>query len=418
MINLFGLTEEMNWAINGSAGVLLSLTTGLLSRYGQIYYQHKKTLKGTTTYADRQEPLSVIIAAHNQGEALKNNLPYILEQDYPDFEVIVINDASNDDSEEVLKNMEAKYPNLYHTFTPESARYVSHRKLALTLGVRASKNEWLVFTNANCKPDSDQWLKLMARNFTKGTNVVLGYSNYERKKSAFNSRIVFERLMQQIGSFSTVFSNGNALTGSGSNMAYRKSVFMKHEGFKNCLNLKFGEDAMFVNQIHRAHTARVETDPNSVVRQQMPYSKADWYEDKVYERETSKHLKDMTLFRIHWASFYLINYLLLAWAVAETANLLMFTYNADGERVGLKELFEYVDNAPQQIELIAGVSFVWLLMLTTWLLRSLMLKKTCKLLNENRYFFSLPILEYIQPLRNQMHRLRHMFRRKKDFRKN
>ena len=96
----------------------------------------------------------------------------------------------------------------------------------------------------------------------------------------------------------------------------------------------------------------------------------------------------------------------------------MFTYNADGERVGLKELFEYVDNAPQQIELIAGVLFVWLLMLTTWLLRSLMLKKTCKLLNENRYFFSLPILEYIQPLRNQMHRLRHMFRRKKDFRKN
>ena len=96
----------------------------------------------------------------------------------------------------------------------------------------------------------------------------------------------------------------------------------------------------------------------------------------------------------------------------------MFTYNADGERVGLKELFDYADNAPQQIELIAGVSFVWLLMLTTWLLRSIMLKKTCKLFNENRYFFSLPILEYIQPLRNQMHRLRHMFRRKKDFRKN
>lgn len=417
MINLFGLTEEMNWVIYGSTGVLLATATGLLSRYGQIYRKYRKYLKGGNTYAENLEPLSVIIAAHNQGEALKENLPAILEQDYPDFEVIVINDSSSDNSEEILNTLSLQYPNLYTTFTPETARSISHRKLAITLGVRACKNEWMVFTNANCKPASDQWLKLMARNFTKGTNVVIGYSNYERKSSMFNSRIVFERLMQQIKVFNNVFCNGDALLGFGSNLAYRKSVFMKNEGFKNFLNLKFGEDTMFVNQIHREYTAKVEVDPKSVMRQSVPYSKVDWFEDKVYERESFKHLKNMTLFKMHWGLYSILNYLLLVWAVLTTVSTLCFTYNADGDQVSLPELFEYIDNAPQQIELISSVSFVWLLMLITWILRGVMLGKTCKLLNERSYSWTLPWLEYIQPLRNQMHWMRHMTRNKKAFRK-
>ena len=96
----------------------------------------------------------MILCARNEADNLRKILPAILEQDYPQFEVIVINDASTDETEDVLGFMEEKYPHLYHSFTPDSARYISHKKLALTLGIKASKHDWLVFTETNCMPAS------------------------------------------------------------------------------------------------------------------------------------------------------------------------------------------------------------------------------------------------------------------------
>ena len=76
-----------------------------------------------------KEAISVIIATHNQADALRRNLPRILEQEYERFEVIVVNDASTDDTEDVLKTLELKYANLHHTFTPSGARHISHKRL-------------------------------------------------------------------------------------------------------------------------------------------------------------------------------------------------------------------------------------------------------------------------------------------------
>ena len=94
--------------------------------------------------------------------------------------------------------MEEKYPHLYHSFTPDSARYISHKKLALTLGIKASKHDWLVFTETNCMPASNQWLKLMARNFTPQTQIVLGYSGYDRTKGWLHKRTAFDTLFQSL----------------------------------------------------------------------------------------------------------------------------------------------------------------------------------------------------------------------------
>ena len=88
--------------------------------------------------------------------------------------------------------MENKYPHLYHTFTPDSARYISHKKLALTVGIKASKYDWLVMTETNCKPVSKDWLKLIARNFTNETDIILGYSGYERGKGWFQRKVSFD----------------------------------------------------------------------------------------------------------------------------------------------------------------------------------------------------------------------------------
>ena len=150
--------------------------------YNRIHVRNKTVRKEETHFSRELPPLSVILCARNEADNLRKILPAILEQDYPQFEVIVINDASTDETEDVLGYMEEKYPHLYHSFTPDSARYISHKKLALTLGIKASKHDWLVFTETNCMPASNQWLKLMARNFTSQTQIVLGYSGYDRIK--------------------------------------------------------------------------------------------------------------------------------------------------------------------------------------------------------------------------------------------
>ena len=124
--------------------------------YNRIHVRNKTVRKEETHFSRELPPLSVILCARNEADNLRKILPAILEQDYPQFEVIVINDASTDETEDVLGYMEEKYPHLYHSFTPDSARYISHKKLALTLGIKASKHDWLVFTETNCMPASNQ----------------------------------------------------------------------------------------------------------------------------------------------------------------------------------------------------------------------------------------------------------------------
>lgn len=257
-----------------------------------------------------EEAVSVIITAHNMAEHLKKNLPLILEQSYERFEVIVVNDSSTDNTEDVLKLLERKYNNLYHTFTPETAKYVSHKKLALTLGVRAAKYEWLVFTEANCVPATDSWLKTLSRNFTADTNIVIGYTNYIEDETClwFSRKIIFDRLYMQMYQMHQAQCY-RAVKATGCNLAYRKSFFIAHKGFSNHLDLLRGSNELFINNYaDYKEGTRVEMSPESFVFQAVPEPHRLWQEDKVFYMETRRHYKHK--FNAHalfnWNTF--INY--------------------------------------------------------------------------------------------------------------
>ena len=130
--------------------------------YGATHRRYMAEQKGKLRLSDKQPGMSVIITTSDQEEMLAKHLPRILEQDYPDFEVIVVDDNSKDDTQELLERLARQYPNLYVTHTSDSIRYISHKKLALTLGIKAAKKEWLVFTEANCYPTSRAWLSRLA----------------------------------------------------------------------------------------------------------------------------------------------------------------------------------------------------------------------------------------------------------------
>lgn len=342
-----------------------------------------------TTVADgeeiSQEPISVVITAHNMAQHLKKNLPLILEQDYSKFEVIVVNDASTDDTEDVLKLFEQKYHNLYHTFTPETAKYVSHKKLALTLGIRAAKYEWLVFTEANCVPAGPEWLRSLSRNFTADTNIVIGYTNYQVDEDSlwFSRNIIFDRLYHQLYQLYSA-QYYRAVKATGCNLAYRKSFFTEHKGFSNHLELLRGSNELFVNNYaDYKEGTRVELSPESFVYQAIPEPHRLWREDKVFYMETRRHYEHK--FNAHglfnWNTF--VNY--LAWP-------------AYGAAIALSLLFNPIPMLPYGSYIVAGV--LALLFIAWQVLKICLFRQTTDYVNAPHYTLSLLWYELWLPLRN------------------
>ena len=261
----FNPEEEMLLVVTGVLLVVQLLY--YLCLYNRIHTRSRALKRQEVHFAQELPPLSVIIYAREEVENLRRNLTAVLEQDYPNFEVIIINDGNADESEDYLTQLEEKYPNLYHSFVPSSSRYISHKKLAITLGVRASKHDWLVFTEANCLPDSNQWLRTLARNFTPHTQIVLGYSGYERGKGWLHKRVSFDNLFHAMRYLGYALA-GRPYIGIGRNMAYRKELFYAQKGFSAHLDLQRGDDDLFINKAATPENTRVETDADAIVRVQ------------------------------------------------------------------------------------------------------------------------------------------------------
>ena len=259
-----------------------------LGTYSKIYHASKKV------YPEQPDencpPISVIVVTKDSGEALKKNLPAILEQDYPFFEVIVVNDESVGEDEDTLKLFSKKYRNLYHTFIPKSARYISTEKLGISMGLKASKHQWIVVTDPYSRPVSKNWLRCLSKHFTSDTEIVLGYSNYTSNKTAFSRHIITDNLFHSMRYLGKALG-GKAYMGIGHNMAYRKDVYELHKGFANQLNLKRGEDDLFVNTVANSRNTKVALEPDSFVRMDIPPFKRTWLAEKISYAVTGRFYK-------------------------------------------------------------------------------------------------------------------------------
>lgn len=239
-------------------------------------------------------PVSVIVYTKNESDNLSRFLPSILEQQYPDYEVIVVNDGSTDESDSVLKSFEQQYKHLYHTYIPEDVKYLSRKKLSLTVGIKAAKHDILLFTEANCHPSSNKWVEKMARNFTQGTDVVLGFAAYEKRKGFLNRIASYDNLMTGLQYLSSALAK-HPYMGSGKNLAYRKDLFFQHKGFYKSLNLHAGEDDLFINEIANKRNTRVEISPESIICMSAYERFKIWKEMKVSRAATMKHYKGGSL---------------------------------------------------------------------------------------------------------------------------
>jgi cellulose synthase/poly-beta-1,6-N-acetylglucosamine synthase-like glycosyltransferase len=255
--------------------------------FNSILRYRRKQDEGIVPFLETQPPVSVIICARNEYRHLQRFLPSILTQDYPQYEVIVINDGSTDATEDLLHELSKQYSNLYCSFVPASANVRSTKKLGLTIGIKAAKYDLLLFTDADCKPAYKQWISHMARNFTHGTEFVIGYGGYKKAKGLVSRLISYDTLF--IGLQSLGFAlTGKPFMGVGRNMAYRKETFIREKGFSKSLNLQSGDDDLFVNGIANEYNTRVEISPESVTWSLPKDSFNAWFRQKERHLSTAK----------------------------------------------------------------------------------------------------------------------------------
>lgn len=235
-------------------------------------------------------PLSVIICAHNEQDNIPQFLPSILNQDYPNFEVIVVNDFSTDNTPWILHELEATYPHLKVVDIKEHIRLKHGKKFAVSMGIKASKHQTLVFTDADCSPQSDQWLKEIAAAFRPETEIVLGYSPYFKKKSLLNLLIRFETSHTAM-SYLAYALKGDAYMGVGRNMAYKKDLFFRNKGFAAHMHIKSGDDDLFVNQNATPTNVNIVLATESIV-----YSapKTTW---RSYYKQKARHSGASTIYK-------------------------------------------------------------------------------------------------------------------------
>jgi biofilm PGA synthesis N-glycosyltransferase PgaC len=247
----------------------------------------------------KKYPVSVIICAKNEAENLRNNLPAILTQKHKNYEVIVVNDCSTDDTDEVLGEYIKNYHNLRTTSITPDKKFTHGKKLAITVGIKAAQNEWLVFIDADCYPVSDQWLNRLQENFTDKNEIVLGYGGYSSRKGLLNIYIRYDTLVIAMQYMSYAIS-GMPYMGVGRNLAYRKSLFFKNKGFASHYDLLSGDDDLFVNETANKVNTAVEFHPESHTLSIPKMRWSDWVKQKKRHFSTAKRYRANHIF---WLGF-------------------------------------------------------------------------------------------------------------------
>ena len=238
----------------------------------------------------KQLPLSVIICAKNEAENLRTNLPSIIDQNYSNFEIVLVNDDSSDTTLEVMEAFEAKHSNIKIVNVNSVETFWGNKKYALTLGIKASSNDFLVFTDADCKPNSKEWLNQISSNFSDDKSIVLGYGAYDKKSSFLNKLIRFETVMTAQQYFS--YANwGLPYMGVGRNLAYRKELFFSNSGFKNHIKLKSGDDDLFINEVANNQNTSLCFSENSFTISAPKLTFKDWILQKRRHVSTAKFYK-------------------------------------------------------------------------------------------------------------------------------
>ena len=270
--------------LNHPLAIILLVVIGVAFIHQIYFYLRYLRLGGKVTPktdSDIQLPaVSVIVCAHNEYDNLQDYLSILLEQDYPCYEVIVVDDSSEDGSDLLLERWSRQYSNLYHTFVPRGARVLSNKKLALTIGIKAAHHDYLLLTDADCRPESKHWIREMMQGFSKEqTELVVGFSPYFEKPGLLSHLIGYDTLFNGL-QYMGMARAGKPYMGVGRNLAYKRDTFFSTGGFKGLLSNRAGDDDLFVNRIATANNTIVVNNQDTLIWSVPKTTWREWFHQK------------------------------------------------------------------------------------------------------------------------------------------
>jgi glycosyltransferase involved in cell wall biosynthesis len=236
-------------------------------------------------------PISVIVCAKNEAENVSRFIPLLAQQNYPDFEIVLIDDASNDATLDIFEAFEKQYSNVRLVKVANNETFWGNKKFALTLGIKAATKEYLLFTDADCYPISTNWISEMSSHFTLHKTIVLGYGAYEKIPNSFLNKIIrFETLLTAVTYFSWA-RIGQPYMGIGRNMAYKKEEFFNVNGFIDHIKIRSGDDDLFINQAATSKNSTICYAPESFTYSEPKTTFSDWFTQKRRHVSTANYYK-------------------------------------------------------------------------------------------------------------------------------
>ena len=333
--------------------------------------------------------VAIVIVAQEECDKLRRHLPVFLEQKYPtEYQVIVVDIHSTDDTLKLLEQLEEQYPHLTHSSIPSSARDISMQRLAMMLGMKTACTEWVVFTQADCCPKNEEWLATFMHTNTNGKNAIIGLTRYATCNNWLMRKRQFLRLWQQM-LWIPFAENHHPYKADDTRLAYRKAYFFEHNGFSSDSKLLAGAAALLVNKNISCQQCAVSVNPNAVLVQDNPLPHT-WLQERVFAIETRRQAKYKLLFRI-WNATKLLLPILYTISTIISCILWMDNY--------------YV---------VGAVAALWL---CTYIVRDITFNRTARQLGIKTFHLTLPYLCSIILLWDIQAWIRWRFTNKKAFRK-
>jgi len=298
------LIEQLSiaeWVLSGVLCLTFLAQVYWYSRY--MAAPARKMRRDKKRPADSQQPtakmpgVSVILAAHNESENLSNYLQALLTQDYPTYEVIVVDDGSEDATREIIERYMVCDPRLRMTFVPYGARVRSTKKLALTLAAKAAQYDFLLVTDADCVPESKHWIRSMMAGFDESKDIVLGFGAYFYEKGHINRLVRFDTLFNGLHYLGAALCR-HPYMGVGRNLAYRKALFFESGGFTHLMDTRAGDDDLFVNHVATKNNTAVVLSHESFTWSRAKTTMKEWWQQKRRHISVSPCYKPDTKFRL------------------------------------------------------------------------------------------------------------------------
>ncbi|MCL2682365.1 MAG: glycosyltransferase [Bacteroidales bacterium] len=340
-----------------------------------VYYFRFLKIKPNKQPLDlyNQQPISVVIATRNQHDQLRQNLPFFLDQNYANFEIVVVIDESDKELSYIMSDFEKRYSNLKIVSFEWSRNFFVSHKFAESVGIKSATYDRILLSNITTRPASPEWIARMSKTLSGDKKIVIGYHTLASKTSFINAFIRFDTFLYTLSYLRAAIS-GHSFTANSKNLAFDRSIYYDTKGIARFYNVNTGDENMFVNKATTKTNTAIEIHPDAIIKDQQKPIFSEWFEKRIRRRVLIKEFKPVNRFGlvIHdlfTALFYIISGLIFGCFFLPATSL----------------------DIPIDLLIVAGGLF-FLKLLIQWIV----FKRTMNLFKEHGFLLLIPIFDLVK----------------------